>query len=743
MTITVLQLLIVCNFASGIEYYTLGNTLRYGGAQYVGSVVTGIDGINMSYSIFGDFNPNDFSVNFLDSVFDLRSRNDDDIIDSNIEILNYDGSTATTITDANVSSFGLKDGISYIKCNTLQSTIYGNFLYTINKDEFPNAQDESDGKVINSYGGKGNSNGDYGVGTAWEIDSTTKKFIYGKLPTIGSAADTYIGLPYQVYDDTTDVTASCSFTNDTVTIEGVEYKRGYITYASATNNPLTFRYNVTDNNMAEMIKRLIQSFPGLTYDTTNLNNLKTFFQKRLYWVDKQTDPPASPPPQDTYLSWIYNYQLTGIKIFEDFYKTTGTSYYINENILRFVWIDYSAIEGSGIVSLNESTVINANYETDTNYVENDVTTLYAPDGNGDFFETRNFKFYENVASREVYGYKNNTIEMPFLNDTVQARVATKHYLINHSKPQTKVYINTTVMNAGILNPGNYITLKHPDLKTPDSYRYYIVENVNYSNGNDISVDLIDVENYKNLDNDCKLLIHSWINGSNEFYNDAANSDSVITKVINATYSVTVAGSLAGCMIQGNGTSKMIYITELASPPIADSAKIQSAKWDILQYTDYTIFMEVKFSTVPTSGINVFCDILQVLAADEFLIYFRASDKAIISQFYMSGGTNFACVTNANAIINTDIHQVVFVKVGSTLGTYVDGVQIGYCFNAQTESILGNIYFMGRGNSTYYLDGYLGETYVSASNIFGAAPNVGKTDTITVKTKPFDWYGLNE
>ena len=84
-----------------------------------------------------------------------------------------------------------------------------------------------------------------------------------------------------------------------------------------------------------------------------------------------------------------------------------------------------------------------------------------------------------------------------------------------------------------------------------------------------------------------------------------------------------------------------------------------------------------------------------------------------------------------------------VKKGTDFGIYVDGAQIAYTSDASTDSILGTLFFLQKGNSTFYTNGYLGEIYFGASNIFDASPDAGLTDTIVLKTKPFSWSGLNE
>lgn len=84
------------------------------------------------------------------------------------------------------------------------------------------------------------------------------------------------------------------------------------------------------------------------------------------------------------------------------------------------------------------------------------------------------------------------------------------------------------------------------------------------------------------------------------------------------------------------------------------------------------------------------------------------------------------------IADTNWHHIALIKVGSDIGIYKDGVQVAYKSASDTANFAA--YFdIGTVNSTNYFDGHMDEIRIYQSNVFGAVPNVGLTNTITVPT----------
>jgi len=106
------------------------------------------------------------------------------------------------------------------------------------------------------------------------------------------------------------------------------------------------------------------------------------------------------------------------------------------------------------------------------------------------------------------------------------------------------------------------------------------------------------------------------------------------------------------------------------------------------------------------------------------------------------GLFLRCKTNGSNIINTawggeitdtDWHHVAFIKVGDKYAMYLDGSQTSYVADDSVDTFVGNLYVGQRGDSTWFFDGHTDEIRIQHSNVFGAAPVAGLTDTITVPT----------
>jgi hypothetical protein len=79
------------------------------------------------------------------------------------------------------------------------------------------------------------------------------------------------------------------------------------------------------------------------------------------------------------------------------------------------------------------------------------------------------------------------------------------------------------------------------------------------------------------------------------------------------------------------------------------------------------------------------------------------------------------------------------KVADEYAIYKDGNQVTYIQDTSTGTIAGDLYIAARGSGANYFDGYLDEIRIDHSNIFGASPNTGKTDTITIPTAEYPYY----
>jgi hypothetical protein len=89
--------------------------------------------------------------------------------------------------------------------------------------------------------------------------------------------------------------------------------------------------------------------------------------------------------------------------------------------------------------------------------------------------------------------------------------------------------------------------------------------------------------------------------------------------------------------------------------------------------------------------------------------------------------------NGGALSATTWHHVALIRVGEETGLYIDGTQVAYDATFSADTVAGSLYFGQDGASGGYFDGRMDDWAIVYSNIFGAAPNVGNTDNITIDT----------
>lgn len=157
----------------------------------------------------------------------------------------------------------------------------------------------------------------------------------------------------------------------------------------------------------------------------------------------------------------------------------------------------------------------------------------------------------------------------------------------------------------------------------------------------------------------------------------------------------------------------------------------SADWDIFgsNADDWTIDLQVKMDTT---------------SSDRFFIT-HYEDGSNNWQFWHEGGGLRMKLRRTTNIINlsggiisdTDWHHVAFIKVADKYGLYLDGNQTAYVQDSDTDTFSGQLVIGASGNlSDSFFDGHMDELRIQHSNYFGAAPNVGLSNTIT---EPIEEY----
>ncbi|MDY6862917.1 MAG: LamG-like jellyroll fold domain-containing protein [Thermodesulfobacteriota bacterium] len=165
-----------------------------------------------------------------------------------------------------------------------------------------------------------------------------------------------------------------------------------------------------------------------------------------------------------------------------------------------------------------------------------------------------------------------------------------------------------------------------------------------------------------------------------------------------------------------------------------------ADWDIS--TNWTLDLWVKHNTgEPGAEESYVC---QYEDDSNCWSLMRGSNESV--NFYVwSGGTAIISLgTGIDAITDTNWHHVAVCKVGNEYGLYIDGTQVAYLSDSDTDTFAGTLYvgYQGAGAGTLDMDGYIADVRIRRDNHFGAAPVVGLTDTISIPTVPVGGVFLN-
>jgi hypothetical protein len=155
----------------------------------------------------------------------------------------------------------------------------------------------------------------------------------------------------------------------------------------------------------------------------------------------------------------------------------------------------------------------------------------------------------------------------------------------------------------------------------------------------------------------------------------------------------------------------------------------SADWDLIanDVDDWTI----DFFTKLNDHDDTDCFVCQYEDGDNFWYILHEHGNGIRFRAYWTGSQIHSFY--GAEITDSDKHHVALVKKGTEYGIYLDGVQTGYQDDDSSDTLTGPLYIGFTGGTTY-LDGRIDEFRIQKSNPFGAAPNVGETDTITVPTE---------
>ena len=153
----------------------------------------------------------------------------------------------------------------------------------------------------------------------------------------------------------------------------------------------------------------------------------------------------------------------------------------------------------------------------------------------------------------------------------------------------------------------------------------------------------------------------------------------------------------------------------------------STDWDIFGSAsgDTTLMWRVRFNAL--GGMERLISHFEA-DGDTWSIY-KSSSNIITAVMYTGTATEIGI--GGDAVSATTWYDMALIKIGTDVGLYIDGDQVGYdgTFNPDTYS--GSLFIGQEGDDAGWINGRMNDVVISHSNLFNAAPVVGETDTITI------------
>lgn len=214
--------------------------------------------------------------------------------------------------------------------------------------------------------------------------------------------------------------------------------------------------------------------------------------------------------------------------------------------------------------------------------------------------------------------------------------------------------------------------------------------------------------------DCRLMLQ--FNGGNGTTStvDEAGRHPTITFNGTAAISTTNPKFGVGCLLLDGDSD---YLTIPAS-----------ADWNVLAslLDDWTIELWVKHDDHALTETYL----IQQRDANNYwmLDHVHGSGLRFASQI---NGSSIVTVSYGGEITDTLWHHVALCKVGDDFGTYLDGQQVGYGQASGVTTFAAALTIGATATPGSYFDGRMDQIRIDKFNHFGAAPNVGLTDSFSI------------
>jgi len=313
-------------------------------------------------------------------------------------------------------------------------------------------------------------------------------------------------------------------------------------------------------------------------------------------------------------------------------------------------------------------------------------------------------------------------------DQIAQKLAMRHLFFNN-KPKFYCSFDVPFSEANYIDTcGKLIKLNYPLGFFPNTDRILQIMRMTYSpDYATINFECLDRTFIVSKMKDIKLLIQSNTTDNNTtFYDFSPTGEHAITPVSNVIHDT--AATKYG--------STSIYYPGYVNPVMSYLSTPASADWEIFLQTNATVSFWVKFAVATGMQMIIF-DYAD--STNWWQIERLANNKVRFCGRNTAG--YFLVLDSGTTIADTNWHHVACVKVGALHGIYIDGVQVAYVSMASSITIDGTLYIGHHPvAATVDLNGWLDEIMFSHDNFYGASPNVGLTNTITVPTKKLTWEG---
>lgn len=252
-----------------------------------------------------------------------------------------------------------------------------------------------------------------------------------------------------------------------------------------------------------------------------------------------------------------------------------------------------------------------------------------------------------------------------------------------------------------------------------------------------------VDEYENEDNiDNIASIDEIYDANDDFYTTENDLVKLLLHLNGTNGSTTIVDSSpTGYNVTANGdaqldtSDKQFGSASLLLDAIGDYLSVpDDPDWDIFASAtgDYTLDFWVNHNSV--TGNQHYFNQRQDSTNQWFIRNDTVSGKLQLN--VSSGGVTIIGQLGITALTAGVWHHVAIIKKGDEYAIYLDGVQESYTQTSSTLNASGLLLIGAEGTAgspTSFMNGNMDECRIQKSNVFGASPNVGLTDTITVPT----------